>query len=259
MRGADAVAERCSTEAIQVMTAWGGAVAPAVWGIPDPPAVLYARGNLECVAMGLAVAIVGTREPTPYGQGVSRRFAQRCAERSVCVVSGLAIGCDSLAHEGCLDAHGRTVAVLAHGLDTVYPLSSRSLAARILDEGGMLVSEYPPGVGMRPNQLVERDRLQPGLSGGLIVIETDIKGGTMHAVRQAREQKRPVACLQHPAHLLKEAKAQGNQSLILRGDAVPLASGDDLGAFLDGLPRVDASSPNTQSSPIQLDLFHAKP
>lgn len=88
--------------------------------------------------------------------------------------------------------------MLAHGLDTVSPAVNRKLADRILAAGGLFVSEYAPGVQLRPNQLVKRDRLQAGLSRAVIVVETDIKGGTMHTVDFARKQQRRIACLQHP-------------------------------------------------------------
>ena len=101
--------------------------------IPDPPAVLFVKGDPEAVRRTKMIAVVGTREPTLYGETVARRSGKTAVEAGFAVVSGLAHGCDTLAHEGCLDASGVGVAVMAHGLDKVYPAANRDLAARLLE------------------------------------------------------------------------------------------------------------------------------
>lgn len=124
-------------------------------------------------------------------------------ETGATVVSGLAIGCDTAAHSGCLSVHGETIAVLAHGLDRVYPAVNRELVGEILDTGGCLLSEYPPKTRPFPANFVERDELQAGLSDGVIVVETGVKGGTMHTVRFSQEQRKPLACVKHPQNSLQ--------------------------------------------------------
>jgi DNA processing protein len=204
--------------------------------IPDPPAILYVKGSVEALAARCSVAVVGTREPTEYGSKVAQRLAVLATEEGFVIVSGLAHGCDTFGHLGCVEASGVGVAVLAHGLDKVYPAANKGLARDLLDLGGCLVSEYPLGMAPARTAFAERDRIQSGLSDGVLVIETDIKGGTMHTVRFSREQRRPLACIDHPAHLLVEPKTQGNQMMIAEKWARPIADGKALLNFLHSLP-----------------------
>lgn len=203
--------------------------------IPDPPAVLYVKGRRAGLGQGSALAVVGTREPTDYGAKVARKSAATAVEVGFVIVSGLAHGCDTFGHEGCLDVGGVGVAVLAHGLDKVYPASNRGLAARLLENGGCLVSEYPLGFTPMRTAFAERDRIQSGLSDGVLVIETDIKGGTMHTVRFSREQGRALACVDHPEKLHNEEKTRGNRQLIADKWATPIPDGGALMRFLEDL------------------------
>jgi DNA processing protein len=201
--------------------------------IPDPPAVLFVRGDPSGLYAWKSVAIVGTREPTPYGIKVALKSAQTAAEAGFTVVSGLAHGCDAYGHEGCLEGHGVGVAVMAHGLDRIYPVANRGLGERLLEHGGCLVGEYPLGVAPMRTAFAERDRIQSGLSDGVLVIETDVQGGTMHTVRFSRDQNRPLACIAHPEKWLGEDKTKGNQKLIKDGWAAPISDGTTLVQFLD--------------------------
>lgn len=215
--------------------------------IPDPPAVLYVKGSTTGLGGEASLAVVGTREPTDYGARVARKSASSAVEAGFVIVSGLAHGCDTLGHEGCLDAGGVGVAVLAHGLDKVYPAANKGLAARLLEADGCLVSEYPLGMTPMRTAFAERDRIQSGLSDGVLVIETDIKGGTMHTVRFAREQRRALACIDHPERLRGEEKTRGNRQMIIDRWATPIPDGDALSRFLECLSRqtLAASSPPT--------------
>jgi len=210
--------------------------------IPDPPAVLYVKGDLGGLSRPLSLAVVGTREPTTYGAKVARKSAASAVEAGFVIVSGLAHGCDTYGHEGCLDAGGVGIVVLAHGLDKIYPAANRDLAKRLLDHHGCLVSEYPIGVTPMKTAFAERDRIQAGLSDGVLVIETDIKGGTMHTVRFAREQRRGLACIDHPEKLRGEDKTKGNQQLIADRWAKPIPDGAALSDFLAELARAGANS-----------------
>jgi DNA processing protein len=196
--------------------------------IPNPPVILYARGARESLAAPIIAAVIGTREPTKWGKGTALRLAKVLGESDIVVVSGLAIGCDTLAHRGCLDGRGQTVAVLAHGLDKIYPAQNRGLAEEIVETGGCLLSEYPPGAPAFKNQFVDRDRLQIGLSDVLILIESDIQGGSMHTVRFSKEQGKPIGAIAHPDQYLSESKTKGNQALILAGDASPIRDRESL-------------------------------
>jgi DNA processing protein len=203
--------------------------------IPDPPAVLYVKGNPKGLHAAHSVAVVGTREPTLYGEKVARKSASTAVEAGFAIVSGLALGCDTSGHEGCLDARGVGVAVLAHGLDKVYPAANRGLAQRLLEFEGCLISEYPLGVTPLRTAFAERDRIQSGISDGVLVIETDVRGGTMHTVRFSRDQKRALACIEHPVTMHHEDKTKGNQMLVADGWAEPIRDGEALKRFLDRL------------------------
>lgn len=213
---------------------------------PDPPAVLFVKGNAQGLHAAKGLAIVGTREPTSFGQEVAQRSGRAAAEAGYVIVSGLAHGCDTRAHEGCLEVLGIGVAVLAHGLDKVYPAANRGLADRLLEHGGCLTSEYP--VETRPirSTFAERDRIQSGLSDGVLVIETDVSGGTMHTVRFARDQGRALACIDHPERYRQEDKTKGNRKLIEEGYASPIPNGDALTGFLNGLRPVTVPEPDAE-------------
>jgi len=191
--------------------------------MPAPPAVLYVLGNSLQIPTESAVAVIGTRQPADYGEKAAEEIGETLAEKGLAVISGLALGSDAAAHRGCINGRGYTAAVMAHGLDQrTYPRDNEGLARRIINSGGWLVSEYPPGTEANRSLFVDRDRLQSALSAGVIVIGTDIKGGTMHTVRFAAEQKRPLACLDYPQDLASHPKTQGNQMLIRKGAAFPI-------------------------------------
>lgn len=161
--------------------------------IPAAPAVLYVRG--AHAAWGHpSLTVVGTRSPTKSGETVTRALTMAATEAGLGIVSGLALGIDGVAHTAALDAKGRTVAVLGSGLDQITPRHHRELAERILDNGGALISEQPFDTKPEARTLVARNRLQSGLGLALLVGQTGVRGGTLHTVRFAAEQGRPVFC-----------------------------------------------------------------
>ena len=175
--------------------------------IGDRPAVVYLKGKL--VADRRYVACIGTREPSRFGTVVAQRITRHLVEHGWGIVSGLAVGIDTLAHRTALETKGHTVAVLANGLEAVYPKVNEGLAEEIVANGGALLSEQPFGVPARPRHLVSRDRLQSGMSVGTIVMQTGIVGGSMHTARftllQGRRLLAPVPCGLHAA----DARSQG--------------------------------------------------
>jgi DNA processing protein len=224
--------------------------------ISDPPAVLYTKGAVEVLNRPVAIGVIGTREPSEFGLRSARRIGSRLPGLGATVVSGLAIGCDAAGHWGCVDAKGVGVAVLAHGLHTVSPAGNRELAEKLLENGGCLVSEYGPGVAAQRTYFVERDRLQSGLSDGLIVVETAEKGGTMHTVGFALEQRRPVGCIDHPVALREHPKAAGNRAMLKDGRATPLADQASLMKFVaDATGAPGAPSISDQAAGDVLSLF----
>lgn len=182
--------------------------------VEDAPPTLFVRG--ECAMSPRAAAIVGTRTPSPGALEAANRLAFELAARGVTVVSGLAYGIDGAAHRGALSCMmGETIAVLGGGVLRVYPPAHRELAGMITANGwGALVSETHPLADVKPTTLVARNRLISGLSGAVIIIETAIDGGAMHAARRAVEQGRHLYAL--------ESSATGNRALLDAGDAAPL-------------------------------------
>lgn len=177
----------------------------------DDPFLLFVRGTLAPEA-AKSVAVIGTREPTKHGALIAERIAQYLAEQGWSVVSGLAKGCDAIAHRAALDHDGHTVAVLAHGLHTVAPKTNARLAEDILNKGGALVSEYRFGVEPRPEFFVKRDRTQAGLAQGVVMVQSDLKGGSLHASRAALDYGRWLAA-PYPTELDRingEPKVQAN-------------------------------------------------
>ena len=222
--------------------------------IDDPPVVLFVKGSVDALHSHRSVAIVGTRKPTHFGERAAQKAGRLAAESGIVVVSGLALGCDAKAHEGCVEARGAGVAVLAHGLDRVYPAANRDLADRLLSCGGCLVSELPVGVKPARWTFAYRDRIQSGLSDRVLVVETDVKGGTMHTVDFSRKQQRPLACIDHPQQFHSASQTQGNQRLIQEGSAVGIGDQTALERFLRGIEAPTAEKPKPEPEPLQGQL-----
>lgn len=161
--------------------------------IHDPPIVLYVNGKPRESDFSYDVAVVGTRKPTPYGQKLAKETARGLSDAGATVISGMAIGTDSLAHWGALEGSGRTIAVLGCGPDVCYPSSNRRLFRQILDEDrGVILSEYFPGTTPEPWRFPARNRIISGLSQGVVVIEGGIQSGSLITAKQAFEQNRDV-------------------------------------------------------------------
>ncbi len=181
---------------------------------PDRPPVVYVRGKLPSDRR--CVACVGTRRPSTFGKGAARGISRFLASHGWSIVSGLAIGVDTLCHEAALEAGGHTVAVLANGLDSVYPRQNTGLAERILAAGGALLSEQPPGTPALPKHLFRRNRIQSGMSAGTVVMQTDIVGGTMHTAKYTLLQERLLIAPIPQGEHATEAKSRGLLALTQR-------------------------------------------
>lgn len=188
--------------------------------IAHPPPVLYLRGDWE-PRDEWALAVVGTRRATAYGLQAAGELARELAASSVTVVSGLARGVDTVAHRAALEAGGRSVAVLANGLDTVYPPENRGLAREIA-EAGALISDYPLGARPRAEHFPRRNRIMSGVALGTLVVEGDVKSGAMITARFAAEQNREVFAV--PGSIFAP-QSRGPLSLI-RDGATPVARAD---------------------------------
>jgi DNA processing protein len=159
--------------------------------IYDPPPVLWVRGDVRQLSRP-AIAVVGTRHPSPYGTGVAEMLARDLAVRRLLIVSGMARGIDSCAHRGALAARMPTVAVWGTGIDVVYPKENKKLAEEILALGGAIVSELPMGTFPAPQNFPRRNRILSGLSVAVLVVEASENSGTRVTARCAAEQNRDL-------------------------------------------------------------------
>lgn len=162
-----------------------------VLGDERPPIIHYI-GNEELLERTDSVAIIGARRADKMGNGVAYQLGAECAKRGKVVISGLALGCDGAAHRGCLDAHGETIAIVASGLDAVYPKEHEALQDRIVKKGGLVISEHPIGVKANPTRLVARNRLQAALAEKVVVAQCPAKSGTMYTANFAEKYKKQV-------------------------------------------------------------------
>ncbi|HEX4306495.1 MAG TPA: DNA-processing protein DprA [Solirubrobacterales bacterium] len=186
--------ERCHEDGIRAVSIFDPDYPQRLRAIPDPPPVLFIGGSLEALDRDRVIGVVGTREPTDFGASATEEIVAALAPGQWVVVSGLAKGIDTIAHRAALGHHTPTTAVMAGGLDRIYPAENRGLAREILDQGGALVSEHRVGVAPNRAAFVRRNRIQSGLSAALVVTQTGISGGTMHTVRHAAAQGRPLFC-----------------------------------------------------------------
>ncbi|MCX7860750.1 MAG: DNA-processing protein DprA [Chloroflexus sp.] len=216
---------------------------PLLRMIPAPPPLLYARGAIT-PADQRAVAIVGTRRPSNYGREVTRRIARDLAAAGVTIVSGLALGIDTIAHTAALDAGGRTIAVLACGVDRVYPERNHALAERIITAGA-LISDYPLGTPPAPLNFPPRNRIIAGLSLATLVVEASEQSGALITVQFALDQGRDVMAV--PGSIFSPLSA-GPHRLIRDGAAIVTDAGDVLAAL--GLDK----SSDAAESPLELAL-----
>ncbi len=200
----------------------------------DPPLLLYAQGRVELLHAD-AVAIVGSRNPTPQGALNARDFARALGEAGWVVVSGLALGIDGAAHEGALAAAAGTIAVVGTGLDRVYPRRHLDLAHRIARQGLML-SEYALGTPALAAHFPQRNRLIAGLSRGTLVVEAALKSGSLITARLALEAGREVFAIPGSIH---SPQARGCHALIKQGAKLVESAAD----VLDELPALSGASP----------------
>jgi DNA processing protein len=182
--------------------------------IDHPPPVLYMRGSL-LPQDEFAVAMVGTRNASTYGKQIAEQLAGGLAENGITVVSGLALGIDGIAHRAALEAGGRTLAVLASGLDEIYPPRHRQLATEIVNSGALL-SDYAVGVKPEARNFPPRNRLISGLSLGTVVVEAGERSGALITLRFALEQGRDTFAVPGPVHARTSA---GTNDAIQRGEA----------------------------------------
>ncbi len=204
--------------------------------IPNPPAILFGIGA-RSVLSEFSIAIVGSRNASDYGLYAAEKISRELTLDGVAVVSGLAIGIDSTAHEACLEYGGKTIAVLACGIDTIYPRRNIGLARKIIGSG-CIITEYPPGSPPLGYHFHERNRILSGLAHGVIVVEANRKSGTMITTRHAGDQGREVFAI--PGNI-NQPRSQGTNELIQLGAKLVMDVSDVASEFASWPKRVRQS------------------
>ena len=222
--------------------------------IDNPPAIIYYKGAEFAEISEHAIARVGTRKPTKLSYNAVNYLVPQWVKNDCSIISGLACGVDKLAHQACISAGGKTVAVLAHGLDIIYPKENKTLAERILENGGILMSEYPVGTKADRFRFVNRNRIIVGMSRAVIIYECDEKGGTMHNVEFASKQNKPIFCPEVGEGIIDIRT--GTKKLIDEHIATVIKEGRDIKGVLTavGVKTVKAEMKNTD---IKKNFLHA--
>jgi len=216
--------------------------------IADPPPILYLKGNLPAKNIPW-LSIVGTREPTTYGQKVSYELACQCAKRGMTIVSGAARGIDAAAHRGVLETNGITIAVMGCGLSRTYPVENRDLLAQIV-RSGAVISEFSMATKPKAANFPRRNRLISGLSEGTVVVEASERSGSLITARLAAEQGREVFAV--PGQILSRVSI-GTHRLINQGATLVHTVEDILDALPSFQPMFDPSSGSLQHTTESTD------
>lgn len=235
---AQAELDLCRQHSVTVLSQDDAEYPPLLKDIPDPPCLLYVKGRLEPRDQ-LAIAIVGSRRSTPYGERTAERLSSALARTGFTVISGLARGVDAAAHRGALKAGGRSIAVLANGLASIYPPEHVDLA-RALTESGAIVSEMPMRQSPLAGLFTQRNRIISGLALGVVVVEATPRSGSLSTARHALEQNREVFAVPGPVDSLS---SRGCHRLI-RDGARLVETVDDILEELGPLSREIRAAPD---------------
>lgn len=213
MAEAEQIMAECDRLGIRIITIMDAEYPDRLRAIPDAPCLLYVKGSWPDFDSEAAVALIGSRDSTPYGIRMAQTLGYELAKGGAYIVSGLAAGGDAAAHYGALLAGKRTAAVLGGGIDVIYPAENRRMYDDITADG-VLISEYPPGTRPIGNHFLERNRIISGLSVALIVVEAKLRSGTQNTVHHALEQGRDVYAVPGP---VDSAFSEGTNRMIREG------------------------------------------
>jgi len=209
------IMEYCIKNKIKLLSIFDKDYPKKLLDIKTPPLLLFYRGNIEVLSNMNSVAVIGSRNSTTHGNKVAYRFGEVLAENNIAVVSGLAEGIDIYAHRGSLSKAGANIAILATGMDQIYPSKSIAVYQEILDKGGCIFTEYLPFSPVHKSNFVYRDRLESGISNGIIVVEAALRSGTMHTAEYAFKQNKIIGVYVHSNKFSNYSGIYGNKKLLL--------------------------------------------
>ncbi len=218
--------------------------------LPQVPDQIFVTENFTNLLHRPIVSIVGSRKVSTYGREVTSKLARQLAEQGVVIMSGLALGADSVAHQACLDAGGQTIAVLPGPIDKIYPSSHHNLAQQILRQGGSLLSEYPSGTPVMKHQFIARNRLIAGLADAVIISEAAEQSGSLHTAEFALEQGVPVFAV--PGNITSMTSV-GTNNLLKSGALIVTSAADVLSVL--GIATVAPAKP-TSDDPIEQTILN---
>jgi DNA processing protein len=242
---------KAAAAGVQVLSLDDGTYPQRLKEIYDPPLVLYVRGDRNLLSQP-AIAMVGTRHPTPYGSGMAERLAIDLSARGLVILSGMARGVDTAAHRGTIAAKGKTIAVFGTGVDVLYPKENSRLSEQILGLGGALISEFPLGTFAAPQNFPIRNRIISGMSVGVLVVEAAEYSGTRITSRCALEQNRDVYAV--PGNVTNK-NSWGPNTLIKQG-AKLVATWEDVWEDLPADVQATLSAGQNESPvPTNASLF----
>lgn len=219
---------------------------PLLQEIVDIPPWIFVQGDVGALFQRPLLALVGTRRPCVYGLRAAHFFAKELVRRGFILVSGLARGIDGIAHTASVLANCPTIAVLGHGLDQIYPKQHSALASDIVEKGGCLVSEFPPGIGVQAFHFPRRNRILSGLAMGCLVIEAGLKSGSLITARHALEQNREVFVIPGPYF---EKGFEGSHRLLQEGAKLVFETGHILEEFGQTIFAVE--KPGLDAEPLR--------
>lgn len=220
--------------------------------IPDPPALIYIKGSYITKSDEKSLGCVGSRKVTNFGATSSNLLVSALTKENFTIISGLASGIDSYCHNACLNNGGKTIAVLAHGLDQIYPKESTDLAEKILVSGGCLISEYPIGTKIEKHRFVKRNRIIAALSQAVIIFESKEKSGSMHTVNYALQYNKKVFC---PQPTSDGESIKGLSYLINNHLAQPLKTRNDYRIVVKAL-GYNLTSNLAQTQSVKNEIFN---
>lgn len=206
--------------------------------IDDCPTILFYKGNYNCLIENNSIAIVGTRRPSNHGEKIAHRLGYIFAKEGYIITSGLALGCDQFAHMGCLAANGRTIAILGTSIDKISPAQNKELAEKILLNDGCIVSEHYIGEKTSRHSFFKRNRIQSGLSLGVIIVETNTTGGTIETAKQTIAQNKILGVYKHPDKYKEMDMFKGNNMLLNNYDAIAIKSRGDIQNYKTAIENI---------------------
>lgn len=247
LQKAEKIYNECREKGISIMNMSDPIYPDCLRKIEDAPNVLYYKGTVRDFDNNIAIGVVGQRKATAIGKMKAEQIGYELAKNGAFVISGLAAGIDGASHRGAIKANGYTVGVLGTGIDVFYPVENAGLT-RTMFKQGLVISEFPPGTKGMPVNFPRRNRIVSGLSRAVVVVEAQVKSGSLITARLAREQDKDVFAM--------IGESSGCCNLLAKGLAVPVQTGKDILSYYIGSAQKEHAMPKKELSDTDRDIMH---